>query len=72
MRIWGEGGVRCDRVRECHGHIYTTKCKIDSWWETAAWHREISLVLFDHLEGWNNESGRETQEGGDMGIYVCI
>ena len=23
-------GVRCDRVRECHGHIYTTKCKIDS------------------------------------------
>ena len=30
LRIWGGGGVRCDRVRECHGHIYTTKCKIDS------------------------------------------
>ena len=22
--------MRCDMVRECHGHIYTTKCKIDS------------------------------------------
>ena len=30
LRIWGGGGVRCDRVREWHGHIYTTKCKIDS------------------------------------------
>ena len=30
LRIWGGGEVRCDRVRECHGHIYTTKCKIDS------------------------------------------
>ena len=27
LRIWGGGGVRCDRVRECHGDIYTTKCK---------------------------------------------
>ena len=26
----GRGGVRCDRVREWHGHIYTTKRKIDS------------------------------------------
>ena len=30
LRIWGGGGVRSDRVREWHGHIYTTKCKIDS------------------------------------------
>ena len=30
LRIWGGVGVRCDSVRECHGHIYTTKCKIDS------------------------------------------
>ena len=27
---WGEGRVRWDEVREWHGHIYTTKCKIDS------------------------------------------
>ena len=29
-------------------------------------------MLCDHLEGWHTEGGRETQEGGDMGIYVCI
>ena len=26
----------------------------------------------DHLEGCDRESGRETQEGGDMGIYVYV
>ena len=36
------------------------------------WHREISSVLCDHLERWDRERGRETQEGGDVGIYVCI
>ena len=26
-----------------------------------------------HLEGWDREGGRETQEGGgDMGIYVYV
>ena len=30
LRIWGGGGVRCDRVREWHGYIYTTECKIAS------------------------------------------
>ena len=30
LRIWGGGRVRCDIVREWHGHIYTTKRKIDS------------------------------------------
>ena len=39
---------------------------MDSWWEAAAWHREISSVLCDHLEG------REMQEGGDVGIYVYV
>ena len=29
-------------------------------------------MLCDHLEGWDGEAGREAQEGGDMGIYVCI
>ena len=32
------------------------------------WHREISSVLYDNLEGWDKEGGRETQEGGDMVI----
>ena len=35
-------------------------------------HREISAVLCDQLEGWDKEGGRETQEGGDMGIYVYV
>ena len=26
----GRGRVSWDKVREWHGHIYTTKCKIDS------------------------------------------
>ena len=29
-------------------------------------------MLCDHLEGWDREGGRETQEGGDMGIYVYV
>ena len=32
----GSGRVSWDEVREWHGHIYTTKCKIDSEWEAAA------------------------------------
>ena len=32
----------------------------------------ISLVLCDHLEGWDRERGRETQEGGHMEIYVYV
>ena len=30
LRIWGAGRVSCDKVREWHGLIYTTKRKIDS------------------------------------------
>ena len=29
-------------------------------------------MLSVYLEGWDRESGRETQEGGDMGIYVYV
>ena len=29
-------------------------------------------MLCDHLEGWDREGGRETKEGGDMGIYVYV
>ena len=29
-------------------------------------------MLCDHLEGWDREGGRETQEGGVMGIYVHV
>ena len=40
--------------------------------EAAALHREISLVLSDHLYRWDREGGREMQEGGHIGIYVYI
>ena len=29
-------------------------------------------MLCDDLEGWDREGGREAQERGGMGIYVCI
>ena len=29
-------------------------------------------MLCDHLEGWDREGGRETQEGGDMEMYVYV
>ena len=60
------------KMREWHGLIYTTKCKINSQWEAAAQHRDISSVLCDHLEGWDREGEREMQEGGDMGIHVYV
>ena len=72
MRTWGGGRVSWDEVREWHGHVYTTKCKMASKWKAAAEHREISSVLFDHLEGWDREGGREMQEGRDMGTYVYV
>ena len=39
-------------------------------WPRDMW--EISLMLCVRLEGWDREGGRETQEGGDMGIYVYV
>ena len=29
-------------------------------------------MLCDLLEEWDRDGGRETQEGGDMGIYVYV
>ena len=29
-------------------------------------------MLGDDLEGWDREDGREVQEGGNMGTFVCI
>ena len=46
-------------------------CKIDSQWEFAVWHSELSLVLCDNLDGWDGVGdGREVQKGGDMWIAV--
>ena len=72
LRTHGVGSVSWDELGEWHENTYTTKCKIDSQWEAATLHREYSSVLFVHLEGWDMEGGRETQEGGDIGIKVYI
>ena len=69
LRIWGGGRVSWDKVREWHGHIYTTKRKK---WEAAAQHREISSVVCDHLEGWDREGGREGDERGKRYGDICI
>ena len=45
-------------------HLFTI-CKIDGKWEFAVWHRELSLVLCDNLEGWDGMGdGRGVQEAG--------
>ena len=72
LRIWGGGRVSCDKGREWHGHIYTTKRKIDSQWEAATQHREMSSVLCDHLEGWDREGGREGDVRGKKYGNICI
>ena len=52
-----------DELREWHGNTYTTLCKIDSQWKFAMWHRELSPVLCDNLEGW--------EMGGREQMYAC-
>ena len=43
--------------------------KIESWWEPAVSHRELSLVICDDLEGCDGWE-REVLEGGDMYIHT--
>ena len=68
LGIRGGGRVSWDKMREWHGHIYTTKRKVDSQWEAAAQQKEISSVFCDHLEGWDREGGRE-EIWGHMYMY---
>ena len=56
-----------NELREQHGNIYITECKIDSQWEFAIKHRELKLVLCDDLEGCDGVGGRsKVQEEGDI------
>ena len=72
LRIWGGGGVRCDRVRECHGHIYTTKCKIDSGKQPHSTGRSAQCFVTAWGDGMGRVGGREMREGGDMGTCVYV
>ena len=69
-RTRGGGSVSWDEVREWHGYIYTTKCKMASGKQPHSVGRAARCCV--HLKGWDREGGRETQEAGDMGIYVYI
>ena len=48
-----------------------TLCKIDSKWEFAVRHRELSLVFSDHLEGWDGVGDGGGSEGRDSCIPVA-
>ena len=52
-----------------HTHTHTAVCKIDSQWKPAVWHRKLSSVLWDELDGWG--VGREVQEEGDI-LYIWL
>ena len=48
-------------------------CKTDSYWVAAVYHKELSLVLCDDLEGW--EEGGAKWEGDSRGrgyMYTYI
>ena len=53
----GGGGIEWDERRKRHRHIYTIRCKMDSWWEVAVERGDPSLVLCDDLEGWDMGRG---------------
>ena len=72
MDTWtqqGRGGW--DELGDQVSHKYTTMCKIDSQWEPAVQHTELSSVLCDNLHGQDEGSGREVQEGGDIDIHIA-
>ena len=56
-----------EKLREEHGNIYMTICKINSKWEFVVGHGEPNLVLCDNTEGWGGEGeGWEVQKGEAM------
>ena len=68
-KVWGERSG-WEEWREQHGNIYTTVCKMDSWWEFAAWLRELTLGLCDNLEGWERVGGRSKREGSYVHLWL--
>ena len=64
------GGRRgWEKLREEHGNICVTICKIDSQWEFSVHCREFKPGLCDYLEGWDRVGdGRDLPEGEGMFI----
>ena len=65
----GEGGTN----RESGTETCITICKTDSQWEMLYDARSSSMVLCDHLEGWDEVGGgREVPEGGHIGWFMLM
>ena len=68
------GGGDCGAIGTVEfSHTHRTACKTESWWEAAAWHRELSLVLCDDLYRWEcggEGGGKEAQEGWDIFMQI--
>ena len=45
-------------------------CETDSWWEAAVQHRELSLVLCDDLEGWDEDEVGGRLKGEDTCVLI--
>ena len=71
LRIWGGGRVSWDKVREWHGHIYTTKRKTDRGKQPHSTGRSAQCFVTKR-SGIGRVGGREMQEGRDMGTYVYV
>ena len=72
MRIWGGGRVSCDKVREWHGRIYTTKRKIASGKQPHSTGRSAPCFVTAWRGRIGRMGGREMQEGREMGTYVYV
>ena len=65
----GEDRVgQIESVRPTYIHC---RCTMESCWEAAVWHRELTLVLCDDLGGgMGGWAGREAQKG--MYVYIGL
>ena len=77
LRTRGGGRVSWDKVREWHGHIYTTKLiasgkLIASRKQPHSTGRSAQCFVTTQRGGIGRVGGREMQEERDMGIYVYV
>ena len=56
LRTWGVGWVSWDEVRKWHGHIYTTKHKLDSG-ELPAQGDQLGALLSPRRVGYGGWEG---------------
>ena len=52
-------------------HVYTIKCKIDSWLEAAVEHGEPSLVLWCSVITYSGRMGEVGGSGGGV-LYILM